>query len=92
MEALNILDELQETRSSEYVDAYEISLIYEALGRRDEALRELERACDENSAMLFMLDVDPKFDPLRGEPRFRVVRNRAFSGAGVPEPVGSRSL
>jgi tetratricopeptide (TPR) repeat protein len=41
------------------------------LGRRDEALRELERAFAERRPDLVWLRVDPLFDPLRGEPAFR---------------------
>jgi hypothetical protein len=51
---------------------------YFALGRKDRAFHELERACKENSATLFTLDVDPKMDPLRGDPRFQRVLRRVF--------------
>ena len=42
-----------------------------ALGQPREALAELERAHAENSASLYMLDVDPKLDALRTEPGAR---------------------
>jgi hypothetical protein len=47
-----------------------MTIAMEALGRRDEAFRELARAVEENSAALYILDVDPQMDSLRGDPRF----------------------
>ncbi len=78
-EAHQILEELQARRKTEYVDAYYMTLLMEALGKRADALRELERAVEENSASLYILDVDPQMDSLRGESRFRELRNRLHS-------------
>ena len=75
-EAGKILEELQLRRETEYVDAYYTTLLMEALGKRADAFRELERAVEENSAALYILDVDPQMDSLRGEPRFSELRNR----------------
>lgn len=69
-EARRILEELQQIRKTRYVDAYYMALLMEALGRRADALAELERAVEENSAALYILDVDPQMDSLRGEKRF----------------------
>jgi tetratricopeptide (TPR) repeat protein len=77
-----ILEALDRARASEYVDAYFLTLLLDALGHRDQALRELERAIDENSAGLYMLDLDPNMDPLRRDPRFIYLRNRLFRGTG----------
>jgi DNA-binding winged helix-turn-helix (wHTH) protein/Flp pilus assembly protein TadD len=79
-EACRILEELQLTRKAEYIDAYYLTLLMEALGKREEAFRELERAVDENSAALYILDVDPQMDSLRGDPRFTKLRNRLHPG------------
>jgi DNA-binding winged helix-turn-helix (wHTH) protein len=78
-EAHGILEELQARRTTEYVDAYYMTLVMEALGKRADALRELERAVEENSAALYILDVDPQMDSLRGEARFAELRNRLHS-------------
>jgi len=51
---------------------------YNALGERQRAFRELERAVDENSGALFALDVDPKMDPFRDDRRFARLRNAVF--------------
>jgi tetratricopeptide (TPR) repeat protein len=80
-EAYQILQTLETMRGSEYVDAYHMSLLQEALGNRDQAIRELERAAEENSATICFMDVDPKIDSLRGDPRFLKVRDRVFAYA-----------
>jgi DNA-binding winged helix-turn-helix (wHTH) protein/Tfp pilus assembly protein PilF len=82
-EAQQILDHLQRTRQSVYLDAYQLALLLEALGRRDEAFQEFERAYEENSYGLLFLDVDAKADSLRGDPRFLGLRNRVFAGTGL---------
>ncbi len=73
-EARRILEDLQQVRRTQYVDAYYMTLLLEALGRRPEALAELERAVEENSAALYLLDVDPQMDSLRAEKRFSGVQ------------------
>jgi tetratricopeptide (TPR) repeat protein len=77
-EADQRLEEIQQLREADYVDAYFVALFCEGLGRRDDAIHELERAVEENSATLFLLDVDPRMDPLRHDPRFRALRDRAL--------------
>jgi hypothetical protein len=47
-----------------------------ALGREREAVAELERAIAENSAWLYLLDVDPALDVLRDDARFRRLARR----------------
>ena len=76
-DARAILEGLEALRRSEYVDAYHMALLRLALGERDRALEELERASAENSAWLYAMDVDPKLDPLRGAARFRRLQKRA---------------
>lgn len=79
-EALAILRELQETRAHSYVDPYHMALLREALGQREAAMAELQLACEENSSMLHMLDVDPKLDSMRADAGFLRIRERAFPG------------
>jgi tetratricopeptide (TPR) repeat protein len=77
-EAAAILEELEDLRQTEYVDAYSMAFVHEALGNADQAFEELERAGAENSPNLFMMDVDPRIDGLRSHPRFTRLRNRIF--------------
>ena len=73
-EAAAILQELERRRRSEFVDPYFMASFRSALGQHHEALEELERACRENSTWLFGLDMDPKMDALRQDPRFAGLR------------------
>jgi tetratricopeptide (TPR) repeat protein len=76
--ARTTLDDLERIRASEYVDAYFVALLRDALGDRDGAFRELNRAVAEGSANLNFLDVDPKLDSLRRDRRFARLRNKLF--------------
>jgi tetratricopeptide (TPR) repeat protein len=69
-EARAILAQLDALRQSEYVDACYMAVLYEALGQHERAFEELARAREENSAWLYSLEVDPKMDPFRKDPRF----------------------
>ena len=91
-EAEAILENLEEIRRNDYVDAYSMVRLYFVLGREREAFRELERACEENSAPLFVMDVDPHLDPLREDLRFRQVREAVFAAAKFPEPRGASAF
>jgi tetratricopeptide (TPR) repeat protein len=80
-EALALLAELERVRVTEYLDPYHLALFLDALDRRGQAFAELERACEDNSSMLHMLDVDPKLDSLRKDARFAHILERAFRSA-----------
>jgi len=75
-QARSILLGLEQLRRSEYVDAYFMAVFLDALGRRDDAFAELERALVENSSRLYSIDIDPKIDGIRGDPRFTRIRDR----------------
>lgn len=73
-----IAEELEGLQSAEYVDGYLMAFIYDALGRRDEALKEIERAEAERSPYIFMLDVDQRARGLRDDPRVVRLRSSLF--------------
>jgi DNA-binding winged helix-turn-helix (wHTH) protein/Flp pilus assembly protein TadD len=77
-EAAAILEDLQLIREDHYVDAYHIALLLDAMGRRDEAFDELERAYQENSYALLFAGLDAKADGLRSDARFTPLWNRIF--------------
>ena len=81
-EAQRILAELEKLRETEYVDAYYMAMLRDALGQRNAAFDELKRARHENSAFLYSIDVDPKIDGLRSDPRFARIRDRDVTRAG----------
>jgi serine/threonine protein kinase/Tfp pilus assembly protein PilF len=78
-EAEAILRELKTTK--EYVSPGELAVLYLALGDKEGALALLERAYDEHDLQLRYLKIDPHFDSLRSEPRFRALIRKV----GLPE-------
>ena len=75
-EALRILATLQRSPSDDYVDPADVAVIYVGLGDKERALEWLRRAYDEHSYWLSWLGVDPRWDPLRSDSRFREVEQR----------------
>ncbi len=59
-----------------------MSVVALGLGRTDEALRWMEKACAERALHLVYLGVDPLFDGLRSEVRYKQVM--AEIGLEVP--------
>ena len=70
-------------RRAAYVDAYHVALLLDALGRRDEAFQELERARKEKAYSLLYIGVDAKADRLRADPRFARFGRKAFRRGAV---------
>jgi hypothetical protein len=46
------------------------------LGDHDQAFNWLEKAYQERSSVLAYLQVDPRLDPLRADPRYEALRRR----------------
>jgi len=82
-DAQKIFGELNHIRKTQYLDAYYMAVLLDALGDRDQAFQEFERAYHEKSVALFMLDVDPKLDDLRQDVRFAVLREKIFGNKNV---------
>ena len=71
-DALRILDELKEGRERGKVGAMFLAEAYAAVGDNDKALDWLEKADDERTIIAVpLLNIDPAFDSLHEEPRFR---------------------
>ena len=68
--AQQILGTLLERSSREASPAMAIANVYMGLGKKDKALEWLRRAFDSRNANLFLLKIDPIYDPLRSDPRF----------------------
>src|SRR5688572_20773738 len=69
-EAMKILRELEERSRERYVPAYAIAQIYVGLDQPEAALDNLEKAFAAKDALMVFLKVEPRWDPLRTEPRF----------------------
>ena len=78
-EALELLARLQEKGKAEYVRNYLYTILYIGLGDRSTAIDYLEKAREgAETPDTGWIKVDPLFDPLRGEPRFRELVARLF--------------
>jgi len=68
--------QLRMLQSKTYVSSYDVALVYAGLGEKNQALTWLERAYEEHSDEMVLLNLEPAFDGLRAEPRFRVLADR----------------
>ena len=59
-----------------YVSSYDIAEIYARMGEKEKTLTSLEKAYEEHDSGLVSLAVDPLFDSVRAEPRFRDLLRR----------------
>jgi serine/threonine-protein kinase len=57
-------------------DAINLAMIYTKLGDHARALTELEKAFAEHTGDMIFVNIEPCFDPLRGEPRFQALIRR----------------
>jgi serine/threonine-protein kinase len=75
-EAYKIIEELANLSKSKYVSPAYIAAIYAGLGDRDRTMEWLERAYQAHSPWLVYLKVNPRFDKVRGDPRFSALLKR----------------
>jgi TolB-like protein/DNA-binding winged helix-turn-helix (wHTH) protein/Tfp pilus assembly protein PilF len=72
-EALKLLGDLRKMAQSRFVSSYDLALAYVALGDNAKTFELLNAAVQERSPRVAFLGVEPRFDPLRADPRFRDV-------------------
>jgi len=70
-EAHRMLERLEALSRQRYVSSYSLALIYTGLGETDAALASLQKAYEERHDRLIYLNVEPIFDGIRSDPRFR---------------------
>ena len=75
-EARKILDDLHRLTEKQYFPPYGFALIHVGLGENDEALEWLERAFQDRNSWMPYLQVEPRLDPLRSDPRFQDLLHR----------------
>jgi TolB-like protein/DNA-binding winged helix-turn-helix (wHTH) protein/Tfp pilus assembly protein PilF len=71
---------LDET-TKRYVCPYEVATAFTALGKKDEAFKWLQKSYEAHSICLIWSNAEPRFDPLRSDPRF----NALVRQVGLPE-------
>src|SRR6266478_3024767 len=80
-EAEQVISRWKELEKKEYISNYWLAIAYVALGEKDAAFSELEKAYQAHDWFFERLKVDPFIDPLRDDPRFKGMVRRI----GLPE-------
>jgi DNA-binding winged helix-turn-helix (wHTH) protein/tetratricopeptide (TPR) repeat protein len=75
-EAENTLRKLEELTRHKYVSPFQEAVIYAGLGKKEEALKFLEKAYSERSLSPVSLRWDPRLNGLRGNARFQEFMRR----------------
>jgi tetratricopeptide (TPR) repeat protein len=73
--AEKIINKLLAPAPDQYVDPYQIAFIYAAVGDKQNAFEWLEKSVRQHTATI--MKVDPYFDSLRDEPRFKALLTEA---------------
>ncbi|MDQ1639785.1 MAG: eukaryotic-like serine/threonine-protein kinase [Pyrinomonadaceae bacterium] len=80
-EAAEVIDRWKELEKKGYISNYWLAIAYAALGEKDAAFAELEKAYQTHDWFFQRLKVDPFMDPLRDDPRF----NDLVKRIGLPQ-------
>ena len=75
-EARQILDDLHRLAENQYILPYGFAFVHVGLGENDAALEWLEKAFQDRNSWMPFLQVEPRLDPLRSDPRFQDLLRR----------------
>jgi TolB-like protein/Tfp pilus assembly protein PilF len=75
-DALRVLHRLDSLSHTQYVTAYAVAVVHAALHQPDSAFAWLDRAVQERTHWLVWLNRDPRWQVLRGDPRFAALVRR----------------
>ena len=75
-EARALLSDVEEIWRQSYTCAYEIALTHLALGDQDAVFDWLDKALEDHSMCVPYMNIDPRWDTLRDDPRFRELLDR----------------
>jgi len=88
-EARKLLAEIKNDHSGRYIASPMVARVHLGLGEMDQALEWLEKGCEERSYWMTFLKVDPVWDPLRNDPRFRTLLEKKV---GLPPDPPRQAL
>jgi adenylate cyclase len=74
--AEEMINKFREIAKTQYIPACRIAGIYVALGDKDKAFEELNKAFEVRDWELYRLNADPYWNSLRDDPRFREMLKR----------------
>jgi tetratricopeptide (TPR) repeat protein len=72
-QARECLQKLERMSHSRHIQSAAFAILHLGLGDIDESLTWLETACEQHEAQIAALKVHPVYEPLRSEPRFKVM-------------------
>ena len=75
-QALTLIARARALESRRYVPPFHLALAYTGLGVLDEAFAALDQAWVDRDPALATLDAEPRFEPLRGDVRYRALIDR----------------
>lgn len=75
-DAQQMVTTMKQISQSRFVPPYLFALVYVGLGNRDETFRWLEKAYEVRDISLVFLTVDPKWDSVRSDERFKQLLRR----------------
>jgi eukaryotic-like serine/threonine-protein kinase len=87
-EARRMLEALDDPLSPQHATPFHRAYVHLGLGETDRALQLLEQARDARAKQVRLLRVEPAFDPIRGEPRFRAL----LESVGLTDDAVARAL
>ena len=70
------MDGLTEISKHEYISSYGVAQAYMRMGEKEQVFDWLEKAYEEHDSGLVSLAVEPMFEPVRSDPRFREIIRR----------------
>jgi serine/threonine protein kinase/tetratricopeptide (TPR) repeat protein len=91
-EAEATLAEMESIAERRHISPYHQALVHCGLGRKEEALDLLERACETRDAKVLWMGVDPELDSLHGHPRFNDLLRKLNHRLGALPTLPARSL
>ena len=78
------LSQTGENPPEAYNSPFGTAILYAQLGDKARALNALEQAYEQRSLAMTEINIEPAFDPIRGEPRFKALLQRVrLEGAGT---------
>ena len=75
-EAKELIGHLLTLMGQRYVPAYHLAIAHTSVGDTDAAFTMLSSACDERDPALIQINVEPRFAPLKNDPRYALLLKR----------------
>jgi len=74
--SLAVLEQLNDLAKQKYVPAVDFAIVHLGLRENEQALSWLQKGYEERATEMLFIKVDPRFDPLRSDPRFQALLQR----------------